>query len=139
YAFKDSASEGFNSLQTLSFTTNGTLWDGWGAGPLTGAFGGEVTQNKVDNKGTRGSSYLRSDLSNWNDSFGGKTRSTEGYAEFNMPLVSGVPGVNLLSMNATGRYTSYYNKGGAGTAVDANGKHLSATQGTFNWKVGMVF
>jgi outer membrane receptor protein involved in Fe transport len=133
YAFKDSSSEGATTLQTLSFTTNGTLWDGLGAGPLTGAFGFEVSKNTVDNKGTRGSFYQRSDLSSWQDSFGGSTRTKEGYAELNMPLVSGVPGVNLLSVNAAGRYTSYDNKGGAGTTGG------SATQGTFNWKLATVF
>ncbi len=59
YAFMDRASEGSTSLQTLSLNTNGTLWEGWGAGPLTGAFGVELSENKVDNVGTRGSFYLR--------------------------------------------------------------------------------
>jgi outer membrane receptor protein involved in Fe transport len=133
YAFKDSVSDGKTTLQTLSFTTNGTLWEGFGAGPLTGAFGFELSENTVDNKGTRGSFYQRADLSSWQDSFGGRTRTTEGYSELNLPLVSGVPGVNLWSINAAGRYTSYDNKGGAGTTG------ASATQGTFNWKFATVF
>ena len=133
YAFKDSASDGTTSLQNLSFSTNGTLWRGWGAGPLTGAFGVDISQNKVDNKGTRGSFYLRSDLANWQDSFGGKTRSTEGYSEFNMPLVSGLEGINEWSVNIGARYTDYYNKGGPGTTG------ASANQGTFNWKFSTVY
>jgi outer membrane receptor protein involved in Fe transport len=133
YAFKDSSSAGATNLQTLSFNTSGSLWDGLGAGPLTGAFGIEVSQNKVDNKGTRGSFYLRSDLAGWQDSFGGKTRSTEGYTELNLPLISGVEGINLLSINGALRYTSYYNKGGAGTT----GAH--STQNTVNWKFQSVF
>jgi iron complex outermembrane receptor protein len=133
FAFKDSSSEGYTNRQQLSFTTNGTLWDGWGAGPMTGAFGVELSQDKVDNKGTRGSFFLRSDLTSWNDSFGGKTRSTEGYTELNFPLVSGLEGINLFSINVAGRYTSYYNKGGEGTTGD------SATQNTFNWKYQAVF
>jgi outer membrane receptor protein involved in Fe transport len=133
YSFKDSTSDGKTTLQTLSFTTNGTLWEGWGAGPLTAAAGLEFSENTVDNKGTRGSFYSRADLSSWQDSFGGRTRTSEGYTELNMPLVSGVPGVNLWSLNAAGRYTSYDNKGGAGTTG------ASATQGTFNWKVATVF
>jgi outer membrane receptor protein involved in Fe transport len=133
YAFKDSISDGATDRQTLSFNTNGTLWEGWGAGPLTGAFGIELSQDMVDNKGTRGSFYLRSDLASWNDSFGGKTRSTEGFTEFNMPLISGVEGIHRLSINGAARYTSYYNKGGAGTTGE------SATQGTFNWKFSTEF
>jgi outer membrane receptor protein involved in Fe transport len=133
YAFKDSASDGKTTLQTLSFTTNGTLWEGWGAGPLTAAAGFELSDNTVDNKGTRGAFVQRADLSSWQDSFGGSTKTKEGYAEMNMPLVSGMPGVNLWSLNAAGRYTSYENKGGAGTTG------ASATQGTFNWKIATVF
>jgi outer membrane receptor protein involved in Fe transport len=132
YAFKDSSSVGFTSLQTLSFNTSGTLWQGW-AGPLTGAVGLEFTQEEVDNKGTRGSFYLRSDLSGWQDSFGGKTRTSEGFTELNMPLVTGVDGLNSLSVNGAIRYTSYYNKGGVGTTGD------HATQNTFNWRYSAVF
>src|SRR5690606_1472992 len=116
-----------------AFTTSGTLWQGWGAGPLTAAFGFDLSQDKVDNRGTRGSFYLRSDLASWNDSFGGKTRSTEGYTELNFPLLSGLEGINLLSINGAARYTDYYNKGGAGTTGE------SASQGTFNWKLSTVF
>ncbi len=103
YAFKDSSSDGATTLQTLSFNTNGTMWDGWGAGPLTGAFGFELSQNTVDNKGTRGSLYLRSDLVHLAGFLRRQdARPTEGYAEFNMPLISGVPGVNLWSLNVGG-------------------------------------
>jgi outer membrane receptor protein involved in Fe transport len=136
YAFVESVSSGFNSLQTLSLTTNGTLWQGYGAGPLTGAFGLEVRQDKVDNTGTQSAAsiYERADLASaWSDGFGGKTRVTEAYTELNMPLVSGQPGVNLWSLNVAGRYGSYHNEGGAGTTGQ------SATQNIMNWKVATVF
>ena len=132
YAFKDSSSVGSNSLQTLSFNTSGTLWQGW-AGPLTGAVGLELSEDKVDNAGTRGSLYLRSDLAGWQDSFGGKTRSTEGFSELNLPLVTGQDGLNSFTVNGAVRYTSYYNKGGAGTTGD------HATQNTVNWRYSAVF
>jgi outer membrane receptor protein involved in Fe transport len=136
YSFVDSTSRGGTSLQTLAFTTSGTLWEGLGSGPLTGAFGLEVRENKTDNKGTPGLTtiYQRADLASvWSDAFSGKSRVTEGYTEFDLPLISGVEGVNLLSINTGLRYASYYNKGGAGTTGQ------SATQGTFNWKFQTVF
>ncbi len=96
YAFVDTSSSGKNSLTTLSLSTNGTLWQGW-AGPLAGAFGIEVREDKVSNAGTTGDFYLRADLArNWADAFGGKTRVTEGFTEFDMPLVTGLDGANLL-------------------------------------------
>ncbi|HTP40612.1 MAG TPA: TonB-dependent receptor [Steroidobacteraceae bacterium] len=132
YAFKNSVSDGSTNLQTLSFNTNGTLWQGW-AGPLTGAFGAQLTQNTVDNSGTQGPFYERADLSTWGDAFGGKTRTAEGFTEFNMPLVNGQDGINLWSVDGAARYTSYYDKGGAGTT----GAH--ATQETLNWKFSTEF
>ncbi|MDQ2642098.1 MAG: TonB-dependent receptor [Pseudomonadota bacterium] len=133
YAFVDTASSGTNSLSTLSLSTNGTLWQGW-AGPLTGAFGIEIREDKVSNAGTSGDFYLRADLArNWADAFGGKTRVTEGYTEFNLPLISGLEAVNLFSVNLGARYASYDNKGGAGTTGE------SATQNVFNWKASALF
>jgi outer membrane receptor protein involved in Fe transport len=141
YAFvNNSQSGGENSLQTLSLNVNGTLWQGWGAGPMTSAFGIEARRDKANQDGTPGSLWERYDLSRvWADAFGGSTTVTEGFTELNMPLVSGQPGVNLWSLNFGGRYSSYKNKGGAGTAVDENGNYLSATQNVFNWKFQTVF
>jgi outer membrane receptor protein involved in Fe transport len=133
YAFVETSSGGTNSLQTLSLTANGTLWSGW-AGPLTGAFGVELREDSVSNKGSAGDFYLRADLARtWADAFGGKTRVAEGFTELDMPLVSGLEGINRLSLNLGARYSSYHNKGGAGTTGE------SATQGTMNWKAALVF
>jgi outer membrane receptor protein involved in Fe transport len=136
FAFVDSVSKGSTSLQVLSFDTSGTLWEGLDAGPMTGAFGLEIRENKTDNKGTEGLTtiYERADLASvWSDGYSGKSRVTEGFAELNLPLVSGLEGINLLSANIGARYASYYNKGGMGTTG------ASATQGTFNWKASALF
>ena len=139
YAYRNIESNGASSLMSINLSTNGTLWQGW-AGPLTGAFGIELNENTVDNKGTRGPLYIRGDIARaWGDAYGGTTRVAEGYSEFNLPLVSGQDGVDQFSINAALRWGLYNNKGGAGTAVDENGKHLSATQDTPNWKFQAVF
>ncbi len=133
YAFKDNVSDGHNSLHVLSFATSGTLWQG-PAGPVTAAFGLELREDRVDNRGSRGPLYLRADISRaWGDAFGGRTRVAEGYTELNLPLVSGREGMNLWSMNAALRHASYHNKGGAGTTGQ------SASQGTLNWKLSTVY
>ena len=104
------------------------------AGPLTAAFGAELRENKTDNAGTAGDFYARADLSNvWADAFGGRTRVAEGYTEMNMPLLSGIEGVNLLAINGALRYGIYNNRGGAGTTGE------SATQRTPNWKLSGTF
>lgn len=133
YAFKENISDGANSLQSVAFTTSGTLWQGW-AGPLTAAFGFELRDDEVDNQGSRGPFYLRADITRaWGDAFGGRTRVAEGYAELDLPLISNPAGEHLWSINLGARYASYNNKGGAGTTGQ------SATQDTMNWKFQTVF
>jgi hypothetical protein len=134
YAFVETTSSGTVTQKTLTLSANGTLWQGWGAGPLTSAFGVEVREDATDNKGSVGDFYVRADLSrSWQDAYGGKTTTTEPYAEFNMPLVSGVPGVNLWSANLGLRYSSQKNEGGAGTTGERS------TQNLFIWKGQTVF
>jgi outer membrane receptor protein involved in Fe transport len=134
YAFVDSRSSGNVTLQTLAANTSGTVWQGWGAGPLTAALGFEMRENKTDNEGTKGGFYERADLASvWADAFGGTTRVTEAYTELNLPLVSGQDGINMLAVNAALRYGWYHNKGGAGTTGE------SATQRTPNWKFSATF
>jgi len=134
YAFVETSSSGTTTLQTVALSTNGSLWSGWGAGPLRGAFSFEVREDRVDNEGSQGDFYLRADLARtWADAYGGKTRSTEGRGEFDMPLVSGLDGIDMLSMNVGAAYASYHNKGGAGTTGE------SATQNVFNWKFQAIF
>jgi outer membrane receptor protein involved in Fe transport len=134
YAFVDNATSGETTQQTLSFNTSGTLWQGWGAGPVTGAFGLELRENEVDNSGSLGNYYERSDISGaWSDAFGGRTRLTEAFSEFNVPLVSGIEGINLLSLNTALRYSSINNKGGTGTTGQ------SLTQETTQWRVSLAY
>jgi outer membrane receptor protein involved in Fe transport len=133
YAFRPITSAGKNTLDVLSVTTSGTLWNGW-AGPLTGAFGAEFRKDTVDNVGTEGNAIERIDFQyNWGDSFGGTTKVMEEYAELNLPLVSNVPGANLWSINGAIRHGKYKNQGGAGTTGE------SGTQSTTNWKVSTIF
>jgi outer membrane receptor protein involved in Fe transport len=133
YAFKENVSDGANSLQTLSLTATGTLWQGW-AGPLNAAFGLEFREDAVDNKGSRGPFYERADISRaWGDAFGGRTRVGEGYVELNLPLAADRDGLASWIVNAGLRYGVYNNKGGAGTT------HASATQDTPNWKFSTEF
>ena len=133
YAFQMNGSSGKNSLAVLAANTSGTMWMGW-AGPLTGAFGLELREDKVNNAGSDGAPYERADYTfGWADAFGGKTRVVEGYTELNMPLISGVEGINLLSINGAVRYAKYRNQGGAGTTGE------KVTQTATNWKFSTIF
>jgi outer membrane receptor protein involved in Fe transport len=133
YAFRTLGSSGENQLHVVSLNTSGTLWQGW-AGPLTAALGVEYRKDKVDNKGSDGNAFERADFPfPWADAFGGTTEVTEEYLELNLPLVSGVEGLNLWSINGAVRHARYRNKGGAGTSG------ASATQKITNWKFSTMF
>jgi outer membrane receptor protein involved in Fe transport len=134
YAFRPNDSVGHNSLENVSLTTNGTLWEGLGAGPMTAAFGVEYRKDTVDNSGSQGNYYERYDVtSGWSDAFGGSTSQTESFMELNLPLVSGVPGVNLWAINGAVRYNHIKNKGGAGTTG------ASSSNNTVNWRFSTTF
>jgi outer membrane receptor protein involved in Fe transport len=105
-----------------------------GAGPMTGAFGVEYRKDTVDNSGSQGNYYERYDVaSGWSDAFGGSTSQTESFAELSLPLVSGVPGVNLWSVNGAVRYNHITNEGGAGTTG------AKSSTNTTNWRVSTTF
>jgi outer membrane receptor protein involved in Fe transport len=133
YSFVDTSSAGTVTQHSLQLTTSGTLWEGW-AGPLTAAFSMDVLQNVNDSKGTAGDIYVKSDLgANFSNAFGGKTRNIEPSVELNMPLVTGVEGVNLLAISGTYRHGFYYVKGGAGTTGE------DATQETPTWRISAEY
>jgi len=136
YAFVDSISSGWNDLANFDLNISGTVMDGIGAGPVSGAFGVSVSRNRVVNRATDpdASYYERADLSSaWSDGFGGTSTTSEAFTELNAPLVSGAEGMNLLSLNLGARYTSYHNKGAEGTTGE------SARQNVFNWKIQAVY
>ncbi|HTP40346.1 MAG TPA: TonB-dependent receptor [Steroidobacteraceae bacterium] len=133
YAFQPMLSKGENSLNDLSLNTSGTLLDGW-AGPITGAFGLEGRKDSVNNVGAQEPAYERADFAfGWADAFGGSTKVFEQYAEVNVPLITGVEGLNMLSIDGAVRHGQYHNQGGAGTSGE------SGTQNITNWKFSAVF
>ena len=127
---------GKNSLQTLSLTTNGTLWEGWGAGPLTAPSASRCARTRWTTRVRRATTTCAPtcQLPGRMPS-AARPRVTEGFTELNLPLVSGVPGVNLWSLNGAVRYSSYNNKGGAGTTGEISPRHRHV----INWKFPTVF
>jgi hypothetical protein len=133
YAFVETVSAGRTTRQSASFTTSGTLYQGW-AGPLRSAFSLDLSEDTNNNVGTAGDAYLRSDLVNsWQDAFSGKTRQLEPSVELTMPIVSGQEGISLFSVGATYRYGFYNVVGGSGTTGE------EATQRTPSWRVSAEF
>lgn len=95
-------------------TLTGKLFDGVGAGPWAVAVGGEYRHDSVEvipDPLSEANGFFTNNFRGWEAS-----RSvTEGFAEIDMPLLRGVPGAELLVLNAAVRHTEYTFSGGATT------------------------
>ena len=110
--------------RTASFGVNGPLFDmPWDVGgTVQAAFGVEYRRSEIDDT---------PDINSINNNLYGFTSATptrgkdavkEAYAEFSLPLISGVRGAEELSINSSIRYTDYDSYGSDKT-----------------WKVGLLY
>lgn len=121
-----------NTLDDFGANITGTIAEGW-AGPIKGAVGVEyrlqslVIRSSVPNN-TFNRQYLRVGLDGNTVSPGalfytknvtapasGANSVYEGNVEFDIPLLKGLPMVELLTLNAAARYTMYSSSGQAQT------------------------
>ena len=79
---------------------SGELWQGFGAGALTSAFGAEYRKEELRND-------VNSDLpdptridivAQYGDEFGGEVEATEAFVEFELPLLANKQGARLWSI-----------------------------------------
>jgi outer membrane receptor protein involved in Fe transport len=110
YAFGDLTESNVINQDVYAGTISGQLWQGWGAGPLMGAFGLEYrTEDLVNNAGDLPRAQ-RTDFSlQYGDSFAGETDVQEVFAEFEMPFLRDLPGAQLLTANVAVRRSDYEN------------------------------
>lgn len=102
------------------------------AGPLSFAIGGEFREDSI--------SVLHDPLSNvyayfqnFGSDYTGNTRVVEGYVEAELPVIEGVPGVEMLSINGAVRQ-AHYRVSGFGSYLRANARNsFDAT----TWKVSL--
>ena len=107
---------------TASFGVNGPLFDIPVGGTVSAALGVEYRRSEIDDT---------PDINSINGNLYGFTSSTptrgkdavkEAYLEIEAPLLSGLPGVQELNLNASGRYTTYDSYGSDKT-----------------WKLGLLY
>ncbi|KAF1698944.1 TonB-dependent receptor [Pseudoxanthomonas jiangsuensis] len=108
--------------ETAAFGVSGPLFDIPFGGTVAAAFGVEYRGMEIDDT---------PDINSINSNLYGFTSSTptrgedsvkEAYAEFEIPLLSGLPGAQELTFNLSGRYTDYDSYGSDDT-----------------WKLGMLW
>jgi outer membrane receptor protein involved in Fe transport len=114
---------------------SGKLWEGWGAGPLSAAFGVEYRKDKLSNDAGDLPASLRTDFGlQYGDSFAGSTKVMEGFAEFEMPLLADVALADRLTLNAAIRQAQYKTSGATGGAVGGSNKTDITT-----WKLASIW
>ena len=133
YAFGSLTEHDDIRQDVLAASVSGTLWEGW-AGPIGAAGGVEWRKDKLNNDAGDLPLAQRTDFSlQYGDSFAGKTEVMEAFTEFEIPLLRDVPGANLLTVNAAGRYAEYKTTGGFGTIGGTNKQNIST------WKLATVW
>lgn len=104
YAY-DEAPEDFRYEQhVVAATVSGELWRGFGAGPVSAAFG--VEYRGEDGDVTHGDIPYYNQLAfTFGQDFGGTIDVVEGFAEVNAPLAAGRPWAKQLELNGAVRQT----------------------------------
>ncbi len=102
------------------------------AGPLAVAAGLEYRRDQADVEHDA-LANLYAYFQNYGTDYSGKLNAAEAYVEAEVPLVSGVTGIDALSMNAAARRTRY-NISGEGVAGPSQNTTWANT-----WKFGMAY
>jgi iron complex outermembrane receptor protein len=135
YAFGSLTEHNIIRQDVFATSISGQLWEGWGAGPLSAAFGLEWRKDKLSNDAGDLPTALRTDFGlQYGDSFAGQTKVVEGFAEFEMPLLADLALADRLTLNAAIRTAQYKTDGSTAGAVGGSNKTDVTT-----WKLATVW
>ncbi|MEP7245079.1 MAG: TonB-dependent receptor [Gammaproteobacteria bacterium] len=121
--------------QVLAASASGDVWEGFGAGPIQAAVGGEYRMEKGENIAASGiPDAVRQDyLVQYGESFAGDVDVAEGFLETNIPVLKDAPFAKKLEFNTAARLSRYDNQGKFGTSG------LSQVNNIFTWKVSGIW
>jgi outer membrane receptor protein involved in Fe transport len=129
FAWRDVGQDFRYSQHVLAGTVQGTLFEGWGAGPIGVAAGVDYRSEKgdVSHGGLDGADYAFS----FGLDYAGKIKVLEGFAETTVPVFRDFALGDLLELNGAIRYTR--NKS-TDTLLDQS-RSINAT----SWKAGAIY
>jgi iron complex outermembrane receptor protein len=126
----------FNTIdqEIVAGSVSGELWGGFGAGPLTSAFGAEYRKEGLRNDvNSNLPDPTRIDIvAQYGDNFGGDVEATEAFVELDLPLLANKPGAQLWSINAAYRDARY-------KTTDAVRTGGTSTQDIASYKFSTVY
>jgi outer membrane receptor protein involved in Fe transport len=120
YMFQTTSFHQTNTLDDFGGDISGNVFDGWGAGPITAAFSGEMRFNAYDVSSNVPSSTFvdctglricNPALPSWAQSILQPVHATQNVWELaletNIPIIKDVPMIQAFDVTAAGRYTDY--------------------------------
>lgn len=134
YAFGSLTEHNVIRQDVLATSFSGKLVDGW-AGPISAAIGAEWRKDKLSNDAGDLPTPIRTDFSlQYGDSFAGSTEVTEGFVEFEVPVLAGLPLAQRATLNAAARIAQYKTEGATEGAIGGSNKTDITT-----WKLAGVW
>jgi outer membrane receptor protein involved in Fe transport len=135
YAFRTLDEYNVTKQDVAAVNLRGDLFDGWGAGPIKLAVGGEWRKESVKSTHNLDNTpYYNNFTLSYGLDYGGNTRVMEGYGELNVPVLENAPIAKSLILDLAARYTDTKARG---TLGDNAG--LSNTQSFWTWRVNGVW
>jgi iron complex outermembrane recepter protein len=106
YAFPALVNDVTNTLKSAALNLHGDLYQGWGAGPIQAAVGGEFRRADLSTSHDIGQYPAYYQLfTTYGDPYSAKNTVEEGYAEVNVPILKDLPLAKSWSVDAAYRET----------------------------------
>ena len=135
YAFRTLDEYNTTKQDAAAINFRGDLFDGWGAGAVKLAFGGEWRKESVVSTHDRANTpYADLFTLSYGLDYGGNTRVMEGYGELNVPVFANAPVGKSLVLDLAARYTDTKATGTLGANAG-----LSNSQNFWTWRINAVW
>jgi outer membrane receptor protein involved in Fe transport len=131
YAFRTLHEDSAFTQQVVSASANGELFGGWGAGPVSAAFGAEYRHSMANVTHDIGDQpWYDQYLLSYGVDYKGTIDVVEGFTELRVPLLKDLPLAKHLELDASARETRNKNSNGV--------TDVSSTYNFPAWKFGLV-
>jgi outer membrane receptor protein involved in Fe transport len=135
YAFRTLDEYNTTKQDVAAVNFRGDLFDGWGAGPVKLAVGGEWRKESVKSTHDLANApYYNYFTLSYGLDYGGNVRVLEGYGELNVPVFADSPIGKSFQLDLAARYTDTKNTGTLGSNAGA-----SSTRNFWTWRINGVW
>jgi len=132
YAYRTLHQDELYQQHVVAASANGELHQGWGAGPIKAAIGGEYRHESIANSHDLANQpWYFGYEENFGGDFSGKLDAIEGFVELSVPVLRDAPLIKSLTLDGALRQSHYRNQD------VLNG--TSRTSDFTTWKIGGIW